>query len=226
MTDRPPTVDFSTPYSPLAALVAQRNYLRSVAEDIRGAMQVVDRYQAEALHDANMAAVWAATLMVCDVIKIGLSAGDRRAKILFAAMDRAMDRANRVLTLLGAPKVATKSDILAAVDADLRGSVKMIDTVRQTRNALASLKVPTSGGSVDVKLPKEANLVIDLGIAMAEDSILILQAQGMVNQAGAHAAFARGQMRTNLNRVLQRVLLVDSEITREFERLQRQSNIA
>ena len=102
MSDRAPPVDFSTPYSELGALRAQQQMLRSVSDDIRGSLRDLDRIQSEAMHDAAMAAVWAATLMVCDILKIGLSAADRRAKLLLSAQDRAVRSADRILKLLGA----------------------------------------------------------------------------------------------------------------------------
>ena len=226
MPDRPPIVDFNRPYSPLDALVAQRAYLRAIALDIQQAMHDVDRYQAEAVQDANIAAVWAATLMVCDIARIGLSAGDRRARLLFAALDNATARAGRVMRLFGAAKVPTKDDLLRAVNDDLKRPVRMLGAVTAARGVLSRLKLPTTGGPVAVTVPEEVNLVLDLAMAMAADTVLILQAQGLASRAGTQAAQARGQMRVNLHRVLQKMMLIDAELTRQWDRMQRQVNTA
>lgn len=70
MSDTPPKVDFGTSWSNMQALQAKRHKLQSAARDIRSSLRDVDRLQFEAVRDAEMAMVWAATLMVCDIVRI------------------------------------------------------------------------------------------------------------------------------------------------------------
>lgn len=226
MSDQPPIVDFSTPWSNLTALQAQRQMVQSVANDIRSSLRDVDRYEGEAINAANMAAVWAATLMVCDIVRIGLSAADKKAALAFSTQDRAIQSANRVLKLFGSGGIATKASLMKSIGPELEGAAKATDTLRKVAGELKKLKVPTTNGPVPVKIPKEASLLVDLGLAMAEDTILLLQAGNMQRQASVTAAQSRMQMRQNLQKVLNRIMLIDGEITREFERLRRIGNTA
>lgn len=223
MSDRVPIVDFDTPYSKLQA---QRQRLRSVSDEIRNSMRDLDRYQGEAHRDAAMAAVWAATLMVCDILRIGLSAADKRINLIFAAQDRALQSANRILKLFGSSRIVTKADLIESVSAELAPAAQATEDVRKAMAELRKLKVPTTGQPVPVKVPKEAALVVDLGIAMAQDTILMLQASRLQRQASLSVAQSRMQMQQTLTKVLSRILLIESEITREFERLQRQAKTA
>lgn len=226
MSDRAPPVDFSTPYSELGALRAQQQMLRSVSDDIRGSLRDLDRIQSEAMHDAAMAAVWAATLMVCDILKIGLSAADRRAKLLFSAQDRAVRSADRILKLLGAGGLATKADLMKSVSAELGPAAQATEDVRKAMSELRNLKLPTTGQPVPVKIPKEAGLLVDLGVAMAQDTILLMQAGHLQRQASVNAAQGRAQMKQSLMRVQNKITLIDSEITRAVERLEREARTA
>ena len=205
MSDRPPAVAFDTPSDPFRALLAQRHRLRGVAEDVRRVMQDVGRFEAEGAHHANMAAVWAATLMVADILKIGLSAGDRRANVLFKAQDRAIEQANTVLKHLGLRTITTRGELLKTVDPNRRGAVNFVQHVREAQQFLKRHQA---------KAPKEIDLLLKIGIAMTEDSVLILQAGQTGQQVHAGAAAARASMLNNLSRVSQRILLIDQEITR------------
>jgi hypothetical protein len=60
MNDRPPVVDFRTPYNPIQALAMERRRLQGIAADIRAAMSDVSRYNVEAARYAEIAAMWAA----------------------------------------------------------------------------------------------------------------------------------------------------------------------
>jgi hypothetical protein len=77
----------------------------------------VSQYNAEGARYAEIAAMWAASLMVAEISKIGLSAGDRRARVLFQAQDRLLDQANKVLKLFGLKTMVTKDEILKSLDA-------------------------------------------------------------------------------------------------------------
>lgn len=217
----PPEVDFNTPWLNLKALQAQRQMLQSVAGDIRGSLQDVDRFENEAILDATFAAAWAATLMVCDILKIGLSAADKRADLLFKQQDDLIKTANKVLKLLGARTITTKADLMRSLGPEVTTASRATETVRTTMEQLRRMKVPTTRHPLPVAVPKEAGLLVDLGVAMAQDTLLLLEAGNLQRRANVTAAQSRMQMRQSLNKVLSRIMLVEGEITREIERLQR-----
>ena len=209
MSDKPLVVEFDTPYSAFRDLASQRHRLRGAAEDIQHAMQDVNRFQADASNYATIAAAWAATLMVADILKIGLSAMDRRARVLFAAQDRTIERANKALKLLGLRTMTTKADLMKTVDPNLQGAVKLMADIRAAREFLKKQ---------GINAPKEMNLLLDLGTAMADDAVLIMQAGQLQRQARSNANAARNNMRNSLSRINQRIKIVDQELTRLIDR--------
>lgn len=217
MNDRPPVVDFSTPYSAFQDLAGQRERVREAAEDIRKAMADLNRFDADSAHYATIAAAWAATLMVADILKIGLSAGDRRAKLLFDAQDKAIERADKVLKFLGLGSIETKADLMKSLDQNLQSTAKMADDIRKSR---AFLK------EKGLKASKEVNLVLDLATAMTEDTLLLLQAQQAQQRAFSQSAGARSQMRSQLARLRNRMLLIDEQLTQQFERAEKAGRTA
>lgn len=226
MIDKAPQVDFNDPFLHLKALRGQRERLRSVVEDIRSSIRNLNQIEGEAHRDAAMAAMWAATLMVCDILKIGLAAADKRASLIFSAQDRAVQSANRILKLFGAPTITTKADLMKSVSAELTPAAKATENLRTAMAELKKLKVPTTGQPIPVRIPKEAGLLVDLGVAMAQDTILLLEAGQLQRQASANVAQSRVMMRDQLTRVLTRLMLIESEFAREFDRLWRMASIA
>jgi hypothetical protein len=211
MSDRPPQVDFSTPYSEFQALSLERSRLQGVASDIRAAMKDVKRFGAEGARYAEMAAMWAATLMVAEICKLGLSAGDRRAKVLFNAQDRMFAQANKMLKFLGMATIATKDDVLKTLDPDLRSIDQMTGYVQTTREFLKK---------VGVNENKETRLVLDLVVAMTQDTLLIMQAMKLQQQVSGNATAAQVKMQQSLTKVTRKIMLIDSELTRMIERAQ------
>src|SRR6266404_466199 len=138
MNDRPPQVDFSRPVTELQLLSLERERIRSVVQDIQAATSDIGRYGAEGARYAEIAAMWGATLMVAEICKLGLAAGDRRAKVLFNAQDKLVGQANKVLKGLGRGTIATKEDILKTLDPELRGVSKMTESVQKVRGFLKS----------------------------------------------------------------------------------------
>lgn len=205
ISSAPPKVDFSTPYSPFKALLLQRGRLADVLREIDQASRDISGYDAEGARNANLAAGWAATLMVANILKTGLSAVDRRVALLFKVADRRIAKANQVMKILGGPTLATRKDVLKTVDPNLRGTVEMLDDVRKVRAFLKDNKVPTN---------KDVDLVLDIGITMAEDAALIMQA-GQTRQA-VHdsASAAQANLRRTLDRTKASIRRIDEEILR------------
>jgi hypothetical protein len=208
MTDFPPKVDFTLPPDALAAIRAQRARLMALQRDIESAMRDVDRFSKEGALYAGIAAGWAATLMVCDILKVGLSAMDRRAAVLFKAQDRQISNANKVLKTLGLPTLTSKEELMAGVDPNLQGAIKLTSEIRE---AQAFLK------KQGAKAPKHIALLIDLGTVMADDTVLLIQAGQEQNHVRSNAENARNSMRSQLMRIRQRIEALDREFSRLFE---------
>jgi hypothetical protein len=208
MTDFPPKVDFTLPPDALAAIRAQRARLMALQRDIESAMRDVDRFSKEGALYAGIAAGWAATLMVCDILKVGLSAMDRRAAVLFKAQDRQISNANKVLKTLGLPTLTSKEELMAGVDPNLQGAIKLTSEIRE---AQAFLK------KQGAKAPKHIALLIDLGTVMADDTVLLIQAGQEQNHVRSNAENARNSMRSQLMRIRQRIEALDREFSRVFE---------
>lgn len=211
MSDVPPRVDFSRPTTPLEAIRAQRGRLQALERDIESAMRDVNRFSQEGALYAGIAAGWAATLMVCDILKIGMSAFDRRAAVLFKAQDRQIGQANKVLKWLGMSTITTKEELMAGVDPNLQGVVKLTADIRE---AQAFLK------DKGVKAPKEMKLLLDLGTAMADDTVLLIQAGQEQNHVRSNADKARSSMRAQLMRIRSRIRDLDTEFIRLMEAAQ------
>jgi hypothetical protein len=147
-------------------------------------------------------------LMVCDILKVGLSAMDRRAAVLFKAQDRQISNANKVLKTLGLPTLTSKEELMAGVDPNLQGAIKLTSEIRE---AQAFLK------KQGAKAPKHIALLIDLGTVMADDTVLLIQAGQEQNHVRSNAENARNSMRSQLMRIRQRIEALDREFSRVFE---------
>jgi hypothetical protein len=213
----PPVVDFANSYSQLRALSTQRDYLRSVARDIMSASVDISRFDSEGARYANYATAWAVTLFFADLLRNSICALDRRAPILFRAIDNHIATANKYLKLFGRKSITTKDDVLKAVDANLQGVVKLTRNVKVVRDELKKQKV---------SVPKEANLLLDIGVSFAQDSIIILQAGQVAQHSKDSAASAQANLRASLARVYQRMMAIDAEISRLIERGEKYSNTA
>jgi hypothetical protein len=141
MSDRPPVVNFSTPYNPLADLNGQRQRLRNLVADIESSMADVRGYAAQGERDAGYAVAWAATIMMTDILRIGLSAVDKRAKLLFQKQDEALAFAGKVLAAFGGKPLATKSDLLKGIDPSLKNAVKLTQGIRDAQAILKKANV-------------------------------------------------------------------------------------
>ena len=131
MNNRPPQV--SKPPTDIQLLSLERDRIRGMIGDIRAAMSDVGRYGAEGALYAQIAAMWGATLMVAEICKLGLAAGDWRARVMFNAQDKLVGQANKVLNALGRGTIATKDDVLKTLDPELRDVNKMAESMQTVR---------------------------------------------------------------------------------------------
>lgn len=216
MNDKPPLVDFSTRSSELQSLFREREKLRNIAADIRSTMQNVTRFNAEGAYYAGIAAVWAATLMTAEICKLGLAAADRRANLLFSVLDKRFAQANKLLKFLGMSTITTKDDVLKGLDPDLRNVAQMTQSVQQVRDILKKWGVREN---------KETKLVLDLAIAMTQDTLLIMQAMNLQQHVNRNTAAAQVNIRESLARVNRRILRIDAEMSGIIDRARMHANL-
>ena len=93
----------------------------------------------------------------------------------------------------------------------------MTDAVQKARRFLRSTGVVEN---------KETKLVLDLAVEMTEDTLLIMQAMNLQQAASSNATRTQAKMRESLERVSRRLLIIDSEITRALERVEKNTRTA
>ena len=217
MNDRAPVVNFNTPPNRLSELHTQRMRLAGVVADIEASIKDVRGYAAQGQRDAGYAVAWAATLMVTDILRISLSASDKRAKLLFNAQDKALSRANQVLVAAGGRAMPTKSDLMKGVDTSLSGAAQMTKIIRDAQKFLKD---------AGVKVSKDTTLLVDLGTAMCDDTVLMLSAGLTSQNISNNAAHTQAVMWQHLQKVRRSLLIINSEFTRAFEEQERWSRTA
>lgn len=190
-------------------LARARQRLMQAAADIGAAMRDVDSYETDAARAATIAALCAATLMVTDIIRISMSAMDRRARFLFGRWDEAENCVYRAVGVMGGPKKVSRDDLLKGLDQNLRPAGDLIQAVRTAQGGLRTVKLNP---------PKGLGLVIDLGLAMSADTLLMVQAGQTEQAAHSSAHAARQGMRRTLTRLQARIFQIDREFTSAFDR--------
>lgn len=209
--DKPPIVDFQRPYSPLEALRAEELRLRGLADDIRSVRGDLLRFNREGVENATYAAAWAATLMVTDILRRSVSAMDRRASILFSALDRNVATANKVMRMLGLKTIATREGIMKNIDPNLKPIVDFTRDVQKARDIIKKYKI---------RAPKELNLILDLGIDITNDSALIMQGMQLIRETQDRTNHNLSQNALALERVNKRIREVQMEIQRLIDQAQ------
>lgn len=190
------------------ALMQQRARLQLCADQIRAAIQDIEGFRKEGSDAAGYAAAWAAVMMATGILRTGLSAADRRAGLMFSALDKAVERADRVLKFFGGPQIGKKADLLASLDPNLRQVSTLTKDVREAQAFLRKHKV---------KPPKHLALVIDLALGMTDDTLLMLQAGELQSQVGQHTGAALNQSLAHLRRVNARLTQLDARILQAFD---------
>lgn len=217
MSDRPPVVDFSAPYNRLTDLATQRTRMANLVADIERSMRDVARFEAEGERYASYALAWASTILLTDILKISLSALDKRAKLLFKSQDEALARASKFMQVLGLKGLTTKADLMKAIDPSLMVASKLTQSVREAQKILHDAKI---------QAPKKVTLFLELGSAMCDDATLMIDA-GMTSQhVQNQASHAQAMMRQTMLKMQQRLMQIDREYTRVFEEQELRSRTA
>lgn len=208
MSDRPPTVDFQRANNPLNDLDLERTRLKYLILDVEHSIKEVRRFEAEGERYASYAVAWAATMTLMDILKVGLSAADRRAKILFEAQDKSLAQASKILQLFGYKPLATKADLLKTMDSSLELAPKMTDGVRKAQKILKE---------ANVKVPKHLTLLLDLGTTMCDDFFLMVDAGIISRQLQDQSLQSQKMMRDTLAKMRKKLLLIEQGYIRLLE---------
>jgi hypothetical protein len=113
--------------------------------------------------------------------------------------------------------VATKDDVLRTLDPDLRNVNKMTEYVQKTRTFLKAAGVSEN---------RETKLVLDIAVAMTQDTLLVMQAMNLQQQVNTNALSTQAKMRQSLIQVTRKIMMIESELTRMIERAQVQMRTA
>jgi hypothetical protein len=210
----------------LEQLSSKRRRCEFSIANIESAMQDIRNYRKEGARDAGWAATIAATMMVVDIVKH--AAVDKPADYLFEAIDHFSHRDERMKALLD------------SVESPLRGARSATDFVENARkwdkhannsakfllyaNRMMHYSATAAKTLRHVKkvttISEPLSLTIDIGIDMANDSLLMMSA--IITQQGVQASgdAAWNNSLRQLNKVKLSLIKVNDQIARiESERV-------
>lgn len=214
-------------------LIAKRSRLTQALNDMTMMQREMQRTRNQGNFDAGMACVWAAVLLVTDIVKDGVSAYDKRAALAFTVLDKGIDQANKLLHAFRIAPIAKKSDALAALDPNLRQVAGWTHSIRQVQSVLHGAAFVTKpGGVVDGVLkqsglpplhPKvggalqkasgpRVDLMVNLALDMTEDTLLMLNAGQTQNRVNAINDAAIQRAGAQIRKVQVLIQKVDKEI--------------
>jgi hypothetical protein len=204
-----------------SALISRRTRLRHALLETRQVKEDIARYGAEGAQAALHAALWASIMMVTDILKIGMSAGDKKAAAGFRAIDTLTDKADKLLQSFGSKPMVKKEDLMRQVDPNLQNAAIVMGYIRKTRAVI-------SKAADDAKLPgqaretyKQLDLVAKLGIAMADDTILLMQAGQLQSQSSSAANHAIAAIDRKLSELVRKIAEIDRLIDGLIQRASR-----
>ncbi|MBY3347970.1 hypothetical protein [Rhizobium laguerreae] len=206
-------------------LLSRRQRLKAALQELKAARNDVSKFGAEGDTAVVMVMMWASVMMVTDVLKIGMSAADKRALSLFSAIDNGIAKADGLLQIFGARPMVKKADLLKQVDPNLQKSVVVIDYLRKGRDVLdkAAKQVELSRDALENY--KALNLVAKLGLAMADDTILLMQAGTLQTQNAARIRNVIAAIDRQVSDMDRKVAEIDREIDFMLQQNDRLSGI-
>jgi hypothetical protein len=202
----------------LSDLMARRERIANAIQVIQSTKADVARISQEGQTAATAAAMWAAVMMVTDILKIGMSASNKQAAAGFATIDALVAKADQLMQLFGARPMTTKADLMRQVDPNLQNAATVVGYVRQARGkideAAKAMKVPRGPATA----LGQWDLVARIGVEMADDTILILQAGQTQSAVGRSAAAQQAQIDRTLNKLRQQLSAVDAALVQLLDR--------
>jgi hypothetical protein len=206
----------------LEQLRAKRTRCELAIVNIEAAMQDIRKYQNDGATAAGWAATIAATMMVLDIVKEGVAAVDRRAEFSFKVIDHFSHRDEKMKALLD------------SVDPSLRGARSATDFVENAKkwnkgtnvsakfllvvNSVMHYSATAAKTLRQVKkvttISEPLSLTIDIGIDMANDSLLLMSAMMAQSRVQASGDAAWNNSLLQLSKVRQSLIKVNRQIAR------------
>jgi hypothetical protein len=185
----------------LQELLREHTRLMQAANDVDGALKDIKKYGDEGAKNAVIATAWAATLMTADIIRHATACVYRSAERQFAFQDKALEEANKTLKKLGRPTITTRDDVLSHLEDPT--AKKIAEYARDVRVAREAIKHLRKG-----RPPREVEMLINIGLAMVEDTAMLLDAGSLQQRAVSTSTSAQVQallLRDRLRQHMQRV---------------------
>lgn len=200
----------------IATLMSDREKLETAAKAIDAAIHDMQAARADAQFNSGCAAAWAAVMMTCDIVRAGLSSAFRVADREFQAIDKGIALANHFLSFWGHTPIATKADLMATVDPEFRRTEDLLESVQAARQFLKKHRINPPPHAA-----RQVNLILDLGVAMTEDTLLLMQAGNTGTRAAALADQGISAAQHRLRSIRTRINRINHQIMHELEMRER-----
>jgi hypothetical protein len=197
----------------LQELTMKRDRLASILRGMEEAQREMNKAKDQGNFNSAMAMSWAAVLLAADIVKRGLSEGNKQAAFGFAAFDKGVAEADKLLVAFGRAPMAKKADALQSLDPNLRNVNGWVDQVSQVRGWL---------GKAGLKEDKHLALVLDIVTDMTQDTLLMLQAGQDQTRNWNNATMAISRASQQIDKVKLALRKLDGAIAKwllEFDRV-------
>lgn len=198
--------------SALNDLLQRRDRIVQCLAKMRAARADTTKIGADGRLDATFAAAWAAVMMVTDILKIAMTAGNKQAAAQFALQDKMVEKADRLMQMFGSSPMTKKSDLMAQIDPNLKTAAGITKSLRDAQSAInkaaTELKMDTS---ITTNFGKWG-LVAKIGIEMADDTLLLIQAGQIGDQAIRGARMAQSQIDRLIAKQSENLAAIDYQI--------------
>lgn len=212
--------------SELSALLSRRTKLHTAIDEARKCKEDIVKYGSEGAQAATYASMWAAIMMVTDIVKIGVSAADPPAAFVFKGIDMLTDKADKLMQLFGSRPMTKKEDLLKQVDANLQNGVVIIGYIKKAKDVMAKFGLDKKLTGQALENFKHLTLVAELGVAMADDTLVLMQAGQLQSNANKVTQQAIAGIDRQITNMVRKVAEIDRQIAYMIYRADRAANIA
>jgi 5-methylcytosine-specific restriction endonuclease McrA len=196
--------------NPLDELQQRHRQLVRILIEIGKARDQIIAEEIQASRNTTIAAGFAAIIVVTDILRIGLSAADERADLMFEAIDKATEQVKDYQMVRGAGGVMTRDDAMLMVDPDLADSSRLLNCVKEVKSLFDAMKKKGLVKSSEGK--DQIGVVVDIGLAMTEDFMLLYSTlrAGQSTISSTRSAYAQANAR--YERIRDQILRIKSQM--------------
>ena len=201
----------------LSKLINQRQKFINNLAAIQDVKKNIIEYGQEGYKNAGVAVFCAAVLMTTDIVRIGLEK-NTAGNLLFKGYDKMEGAAYKLLKLFGV-KRTTRDDIVAGVTNETAKSItEVTSAVQSAREGLAKVKkVLPKKYAKRLSEPEPVSLILDIGIKMAEDTALLIDAGAQGQNALEQANISAQKIQGTINKIEKQLAVVEKELHRLIE---------